>query len=233
MIKLVEVSKSYGSNIGTDNLSFSVKRGEIFGLLGSNGAGKTTTVKMIVGLLKPDKGKILINGLDVDSNGVEVKSLIGYKPEAPFLYDKLTAREFLYFIAKVKKLESPDNDINYYLDLFNLLQRADDQIATFSFGMKSKVALCSAFIGSPQLIILDEPTNGLDPVSVINMKELIIKYANNGGTVLVSSHILDFMEKICTCYSVIGKGRLKSRATKDDLLKENKSLEQYFLSSLT
>lgn len=232
MIKLVEVSKSYGSNIGTDNLNLEINKGDVFGLLGSNGAGKTTTVKLIVGLLKPDKGKITINGLDVNLNAVEVKSMFGYKPEAPYLYEKLTAREFLHFIARIKTIKSPNNDINYYLNLFNLSDRADDKISTYSFGMKSKVSLCSAFIGSPQLIILDEPTNGLDPVSVYNMKELLIKYSQEGGTVLVSSHILDFIEKICTCYSIIGKGKLISLTTRDKLLKENKSLEQYFISSL-
>ena len=232
MIKLVEVSKSYGSNIGTDKLSLEINKGEIFGLLGINGAGKTTTVKMIVGLLKPDQGQIIINGLDPNTNAVEVKSMFGYKPEAPFLFEKLTAREFLCFIAKIKKIESPQNDINRLFDLFNLSDRADDTISTYSFGMKSKVSLCAAFIGAPPLIILDEPTNGLDPVSVFNMKELLTEYVQEGGTVLVSSHILDFMEKICTRYCVIGRGKLKSLTTRENLLNENKSLEQYFISSL-
>lgn len=232
MLKLAGVSKSYGSNIGTDNLSLDISKGEVFGLLGSNGAGKTTTVKMIVGLLKPDEGEITINGLDIRSNAVRVKSMFGYKPEAPYLFEKLTAREFLYFIARIKKMRSPENDINRYLDLFNLSDRADDKISTYSFGMKSKVSLCSTFIGSPQLIILDEPTNGLDPVSVFNMKELLIEYSQEGGTVLVSSHILDFVEKICSCFGVIGRGKLRSLTTRGKLLKENKSLEQFFMSSL-
>lgn len=232
MIKLEEVSKSYGSNTGTDNLSFEINKGDVFGLLGSNGAGKTTTIKMIVGLLKPDKGKITINGLDVNSNAVEAKSLFGYKPEAPYLFEVLTAREFLHFVSSIKKVISPDKEIDRYLKLFNLADRADEQISTFSFGMKSKVSLCSAFIGSPQLIILDEPTNGLDPVSVINLKELLFEYSQNGGTVLISSHILDFVEKICSRYGVIGKGRIISLATREMLVNKNISLEQYFISSL-
>lgn len=232
MIKLEDVSKSYGSNVGTDNLSLEIKKGDVFGLLGPNGAGKSTTVKMIVGLLKADKGKITIDGLDVNSNAVEVKNMFGYKPEAPYLFEVLTAREFLHFIASIKKLDSPENDIDRYLRLFNLADRADEQISSLSFGMKSKVSLCSAFVGSPQLIILDEPTNGLDPVSVINLKELLLEYSQEGGTVLISSHILDFVEKICTSYGVMSKGRLKSLTTRENLVNENNSLEQFFMSSL-
>ena len=232
MLKLVEVSKSYGSNIGTDKLSLEISKGEIFGLLGSNGAGKTTTVKMIVGLLRPDQGMISVNGLDVNTDAVEIKSLFGYKPEAPYLFERLTAREFLYFTASIKKITSPRDDINRYLDLFSLSDRADDKISTYSFGMKGKVSLCAAFIGSPQLIILDEPTNGLDPVSVFNMKELIIEYSQEGGTVLVSGHILDFMEKICTRCGVIDRGELRAITTRDKLVEENRSLEHFFMSSL-
>ena len=232
MIKLVGVYKSYGPNIGTKDLSLEINKGEVFGLLGPNGAGKTTTVKMIVGLLKPDQGIISINGLDISTNAVESKSTFGYKPEAPYLFEKLTAREFLYFTASIKKIKSSEGDINRYLDLFNLSGRADDKISTYSLGMKSKVSLCAAFIGSPQLIILDEPTNGLDPVCIFNMKELIKEYSQKGGTVLVSGHILDFMEKICTRYGVICEGELKALTTRDGLAGENRSLEQFFISSL-
>lgn len=233
MIKLVEVYKSYGSNIGTSNLSLEIHKGEVFGLLGSNGAGKTTTIKMIVGLLKPDQGVITINGLNIVTNAVEFKSMFGYKPEAPYLFERLTAREFLYFTASIKKIESPENDINRYLKLFNLSDRADDKMSAYSFGMKSKVSLCAALIGSPELIILDEPTNGLDPACVFNLKELIVEYSQEGGTVLVSGHILDFMEKICTRYGVIGSGELRSMTTSEKLVEDNMSLEQFFMSNLS
>jgi ABC-2 type transport system ATP-binding protein len=230
MIIFSNVCKRYGQNIGADNLSFEIKKGEIFGLLGPNGAGKSTTVKMMVGLLRPDAGLITINGLEVQASPVEVKSRLGYKPEAPFLYENLTAREILHFTAKIKKISSPEVEIDKLLDIFHLSDRADDIISTFSYGMKCKTALCIAFIGSPELIILDEPTNGLDPMSLYNMKELIAEQARNGATVILSSHILDFMEKICTQYGIMVEGELKALARPEEIHRDGRTLEEYFIT---
>jgi len=230
MIIFDNVCKRYGRNVGAHNLSFEIKKGEIFGLLGPNGAGKSTAVKMLVGLLRPDAGLITINGLEVQASPVEVKGHLGYKPEAPFLYENLTPREILHFTAKIKKIPSPEAEIKKLFDVFHLSERADDIISTFSYGMKSKTALCIAFIGSPELIILDEPTNGLDPMSLYNMKELIAEHARNGATIILSSHILDFVEKLCTQYGIMDKGELRALARPEELHRDGRTLEEYFIA---
>jgi len=230
MVKFERVCKQYGQNIGAHNLNFEIKKGEIFGLLGPNGAGKSTTAKMLIGLLKPDSGTITIDGREIFTSPVEIKSQIGYKPEEPFLYQELTAREILHFTAKIKKVLSPESEIAKLLETFDLSERADDPIATYSHGMKCKTAIILAFIGSPSLIILDEPTNGLDPMSVFNMKELILAYSQRGATIIISSHILDFMEKICTRYGIIDKGELRALTSADMLRRDNRTLEDYFIA---
>ncbi|SYZ72085.1 putative ABC transporter, ATP-binding protein [Candidatus Zixiibacteriota bacterium] len=232
MVVFSGVYKNYGQNVGTDNLTFQINKGDIFGLLGPNGAGKSTTVKMLVGLLHPDLGSITVNGQPVDPSAAEMKKQIGYKPEAPYLYENLTAREIMHFAAKVKNIASPEREIEKLFGAFALSDRADDLIMTYSHGMKCKTALCLAFIGSPQLIILDEPTNGLDPMSVYNMKELIAEYSRAGATIILSSHILDFVEKICTRFGILDKGQLKALAGPDDLRRENRSLEEFFIAHL-
>jgi ABC-2 type transport system ATP-binding protein len=232
LIRLETVTKRFGPNVAVDDLSLEVARGEVFGLLGPNGAGKTTTVKMLVGLLRQDSGLITVGGLDVQSNAVACKRMIGYKPEAPYLYDKLTAREHILFAARLKNTEKPEQHCEHLLTMFNLADRSDDPVETLSFGMKSKVALCMAFIGTPKLIILDEPTNGLDPISVIRLRELAIESSGGGASVLISSHMLDFVERICSRSAVIHEGRLCGTVTRDSLTESGKSMEDVLLSCL-
>lgn len=235
MIEIKNVSKSYnkGSVKAVDDLNLSVNKGEIFGFLGPNGAGKTTTIKMMVGLLNPDEGSIGIKDLDISKKPLEAKSNIGYVPDNPNLYDRLTGTEYLNFMADVYQVPSSERKtrIAHYLEMFELKDAASDLIKSYSHGMKQKIALTGALVHDPALWILDEPMVGLDPKSAHLLKEQMREHCDKGNTVFFSTHILEVAEKLCDRIGIIHKGRLIAIGTMDELRQGDKkeSLENIFL----
>ena len=235
MINIENLSKSYnkGTVKAVDNLNLNVKKGEIFGFLGPNGAGKTTTIKMIVGLLNPDEGHISINGIDNRKNAIEAKRSIGYVPDNPNLYDRLTGTEYLNFMADVYQVSSSDRKerIAHYLDMFELKDAAADLIKSYSHGMKQKIALTGALVHNPSVWILDEPMVGLDPKSSHLLKEQMREHCDRGNTVFFSTHIMEVAEKLCDRIGIIHRGGLVAIGTLDELRQGDKrdSLENIFL----
>lgn len=235
MIEVSNVSKSYnkGAVKAVDNLNLKVNKGEIFGFLGPNGAGKTTTIKMIVGLLNSDEGSITINGADIRKDALVAKKHIGYVPDNPNLYDRLTGIEYLNFMSDVYKVSAQERRtrIEHYLEMFELQDAAADLIKSYSHGMKQKIALTGALIHNPAVWILDEPMVGLDPKSAHLLKEQMREHCDRGNTVFFSTHILEVAEKLCDRIGIIHKGRLIAIGTMDELRQgDNKdSLENIFL----
>ena len=235
MIDIRNVSKSYnkGSVKAVDNLNLKVNKGEIFGFLGPNGAGKTTTIKMIIGLLNPDEGSIFINGMDIRKNAIEAKRNIGYVPDNPNLYERLTGTEYLNFMADVYQVtaEQRKQRIEHYLEMFELNDAASDLIKSYSHGMKQKIALTGALIHNPAVWILDEPMVGLDPKSVHLLKEQMREHCDKGNTVFFSTHILEVAEKLCDRIGIIHRGKLVASGTMDELRQGDikDSLENIFL----
>lgn len=236
MLKLQSVSKTYskGSIKAVDNIDLDIKPGEIFGFLGPNGAGKTTTLKMIVGLLKPDNGKIFIDGINAWESPMEAKKLISYVPDTPEIYDKLKGIEYLNFIADMYEIPKdirPER-MEKYLEMFNLKNAIGDIIGSYSHGMKQKLVLISALLHEPKLFILDEPMVGLDPKSSFQLKELMRHRCDEGKTVFFSTHVLEVAEKLCDRIAIINKGKIIALGTMDELrshAEERESLENIFL----
>lgn len=236
MLELKNISKTYGKGEvkAVDNISLEVKPGEIFGFLGPNGAGKTTTIKMIVGLLKPDSGKIFLDNIDVWENPLEAKSKISFVPDTPQVYDKLKGIEYLNFIADIYDIPKDirQERIEKYLDIFQLKDAIGDIIGSYSHGMRQKLVLISALINDPKLFILDEPMVGLDPRSSFQLKEIMRGKCNEGKIVFFSTHVLEVAEKLCDRIAIINKGKIIAAGTMDELRqhsKEKESLENIFL----
>lgn len=236
LLKLHNISKTYskGEVKAVDNINLDIKSGEIFGFLGPNGAGKTTTIKMIVGLLKPDNGKVFIDGIDAWENPMEAKKQISYVPDTPEIYDKLKGIEYLNFIADMYEIpkETRQERMEKYLDIFNLKHAIGDIIGSYSHGMKQKLVLISALIHEPKLFILDEPMVGLDPKSSFQLKEIMRKRCDEGKTVFFSTHILEVAEKLCDRIAIINKGKIIALGTMEELrshAEERESLENIFL----
>lgn len=235
MIGLKGLTKKYDSVSAVDKLDLYIPRGELFGFLGPNGAGKTTTIKMITGLLKPTSGKATINGFDIEKEPVMAKQKIGYVPDEPFIYDKLSGFEFLEFVADLRQIDKKTKlkNIEKYLELFELKGKRDYFIETYSRGMKKKMALAAALIHEPQILLLDEPTTGLDPKSAKQIKRLLRVFCDNGGTVFFSTHILEIAERLCDRVGIINNGRLVAQGSLEELRnatsQENESLEDVFM----
>lgn len=236
MLKLSGISKSYnkGNIKAVDNINLEIKSGEIFGFLGPNGAGKTTTIKMIVGLLKPDMGRVMVGNIDAWENPLRAKSMISYVPDNPEIYDKLKGIEYLNFIADMYDVSKAKRQerMNYYLELFNIKDAVGDIIGSYSHGMKQKIVLTAALLSDPDLFILDEPMVGLDPKSSFNLKEEMRKMCDRGKTVFFSTHVLEVAEKICDRIAIINKGKIIALGTMEELkshAEESKSLENIFL----
>lgn len=233
MIETQMLTKKYGNLVAVDKLNLSVNAGEIFVFLGSNGAGKTTTIKMLTSLLRPTSGTAIVAGYDVEKSPMEVKRVMGYLPDEPFLYNKLTGREFLQFIADMHNIKKINNKVDKFIELFELSSFADDLIEGYSLGMKKKVAIGAALIHDPKVLFLDEPTGGLDPKSAKTMKDLLQDISKKGTTVFMTTHILEVAEKMCDRVGIIDHGRLIKVGTMDELRKESvknsKSLEDIFL----
>jgi len=234
MIETFNLSKTYGSVIAVDDLNLKVDS-ELFVFLGPNGAGKTTTIKMMAGLLQPSSGAVKINGYDIQTQPVEAKRIMGLVPEMPFLYEKLTAREFVQFMADVYRVDRTDcqRRMDNLFELFDISSSADALIQTLSHGMKQKVALSGALIHDPQVLLLDEPTVGLDPKSARNLKDVLRGLVKKGVTVFMSTHILEIAERMCDRVGIINKGKLIALGTMDELQQlskqKEKTLEDIFL----
>ncbi|GMR13233.1 MAG: ABC transporter ATP-binding protein [Gemmatimonadota bacterium] len=235
MLLLEGLVKRYGAFTAVNGIDLAVPRGEIFGFLGPNGAGKTTTIRMIAGVLQPSGGRIEIGGDDLASNPVSSKSRIGYIPDRPFLYEKLSGGEFLRFVAGLwgKDEVASEQRIEGLLDLFSLSEWRDELIESYSHGMRQKLLITSALIHQPELIVVDEPMVGLDPRSARILKDLLRAFVDAGGTVFLSSHTLEVVEAVCDRIAIIREGDIIAQGTMDDLRNQVQSgeahLEEIFL----
>jgi len=236
MIELRNVSKSYakGRVKAVDDLTLTVRPGEIFGFLGPNGAGKTTTIKMIVGLLKPDRGAVVVAGFDVRKEPLRAKALTTYVPDTPAVYERLTGLEYLNFIGDVYGVSKKDRlaRIEKGLEVFELSSAVGSPIQSYSHGMKQKIVLIAALLPAPRVMVLDEPMVGLDARSAHHMKNLLREHCQGGGTLFFSTHIMEVAEKVCDRLAIIHKGRLVAEGTMAELRSRNgtkESLEHIFL----
>ena len=231
MLKIENLIKSYdGKTNAVNNVSFEINSVEIFGFIGHNGAGKTTTIKCVVGLLPFEKGKIEINGISVKKNPLEAKCQMVYIPDNPDLYDSLTGIQFLNFICDIYAIAKDvrNEEIKKYADMFEITKNLGDAISSYSHGMKQKLALISAFVRHPKLLILDEPFVGLDPKAMHLVKELMKEMCKEGNSVFFSTHVLDVAEKLCDRIAIISHGELKAYGTMEEV-KGEESLEEVFL----
>ncbi len=236
LVEARALTKRYGDKVAVDNVSFDVYSGEVFGFLGPNGAGKTTTIKMIVGLLQPTSGTVSVAGHDVQTQARLAKASCGYVPDTPNLYAKLTGRELLRFVGDLYNLES--NQVMHRTDellrMFDLTSAANDTIDSYSHGMQQKTSLAAALMHDPKVLVLDEPTVGLDPKSARLIKDILRQLADRGAAVMLSTHILEIAERMCDRIGIIDKGQLIAVGSMDELRTLDKtsqaSLEDIFLS---
>jgi len=233
MIHVKDIEKSYGNFQALHPLNLHVKRGEVFGFLGPNGAGKTTTIRMLAGVLTPTNGTIVVDGLNIVENPVESKRRIGYIPDRPYLYEKLTAREFLRFVGRIYGLSDEEIQMRgpQLLAENDLADRADELIEAYSHGMKQRLVLSAALLHKPQLLIVDEPMVGLDPHGARRIKSRLREIAESGRTVFLSTHSLDVAQEVCDRVGILFRGKLVALSSVEDLLEQQKStdLEQVFL----
>jgi ABC-2 type transport system ATP-binding protein len=235
MIEIQNCTKRYGELVAVNNLSLKVDKSEIFGLLGPNGAGKSTTIKMMVGLLKPDAGLIKIGGYDITGDPVNAKKILAYIPEKGYIYEKLTAWEYLTFIGGLYNLDEDvfSKNAEEYLKIFGLYEWKDEITGNFSLGMKQRLVLTSSFMRNPEVLILDEPHNGLDPKGVRILKDILFRLKNEGMTILLSTHIIAIAEQICSSIAIINKGVIAAQGTNEDIRhyakSSDKTLEDIFL----
>ena len=218
-VEASSLSKSFGDTLALKNLTLNIEAGQVFGLLGPNGSGKSTFMKMMVGLIKPTSGSTKIFGKDPQAESLAVRSMVGYVPESARLYEFLTAREYLDFVADLYgvQLKAKGERIGQFLEAFELKGREDEMISGFSQGMKQKVAIIGALIHRPKLLIMDEPLNGLDPRSAKIVKDLLNKLAAEGVTTIFSTHILEIAQAICNRVAIMYRGELLSEGEIEEL----------------
>lgn len=230
MLDIKHLVKTYEDKKAVDDLSLTVNVGEIYGFIGHNGAGKTTTLKSVVGILKFDSGDIYIDGISIKEDPLACKKKIAYIPDNPDLYEYMTAIKYLNFIADVFELseEERKEKIKKYADLFEITDSLSQPIASFSHGMKQKLALIAAWIHNPRLIIMDEPFVGLDPKASHLLKNMMRELCDNGGAIFFSTHVLEVAEKLCDKVAIIKKGQLIKQGTMEEV-KGDDSLEEVFL----
>ncbi len=235
MIEVVNLVKRYGKFTAVDNLSFTVPPGTLYGFLGPNGAGKTTTMRMIAQILRPTSGDILIGGVPTWEKPQVIKQMIGYVPDRPYVYDKLTGAEFVRFVAALYGQEgnSVERRMNELLEVFELTPWRDELTESYSHGMRQKLIIASAFAHRPEVIVVDEPMVGLDPKSARTLKDLFREYVGRGGTVLMSTHTLEIAEGMCDRIAIIQRGQLLAEGTMAELRAQSasgdESLEALFL----
>ena len=235
MIRLDGLTKLYGNFVAVDNIDLHVPRGEIFGFLGPNGAGKTTTLRIIAGIMRPTKGRILLGGDDVVSDPMAAKRRLGFIPDRPFVYEKLTGAEFLRFVAGLYNQEGDivERRIDELLDVFELSAWKNELVEAYSHGMRQKLIISSALIHRPEVIVVDEPMVGLDPKAARLLKDIFKQFVGRGGTVLMSTHTLEVAEAMCDRIAIIQNGKIIARGTMAELREQTAtgeaSLEDLFL----
>lgn len=232
MLEVIDFSKRYkgSTHYSADHINFKIEDGEILGLVGSNGAGKSTTIKSIVGILPFQEGQILVDGYDIAKEPSKAKQIIGYVPDDHSVYEKLTGREYVNFMGSMYGVDKKvkEERLEYYSKLFKLTGKLNNQISSYSHGMKQKICLIGSLIHEPKLWVLDEPMMGLDPTTMNELKKCIKDYASKGNMVLFSSHNLDVVEQICDSVGIIKNGKLESYVKLKDVQDENFSLEKLF-----
>lgn len=230
MLEIKNVTKKYGSKAVVDNLSLSIAAGDIYGFIGHNGAGKTTTIKCVTGIIPFDQGEIYIDDKSIVKDPLSCKQITAYIPDNPDLYEHLTGIQYLNFIADIFKINSDTRykRINKYAKLFEIEQNLGDLLSTFSHGMKQKVAIISALVHQPKLLILDEPFVGLDPKSALALKNTMKELCQEGTAIFFSTHVLDVAEKLCTKVAIIKEGKLIAKGSMEDI-KGDSSLENVFM----
>jgi ABC-2 type transport system ATP-binding protein len=235
MIRLDRLTKRYGSFTAVDGIDLHVPRGELFGFLGPNGAGKTTTLRIIAGILRPTAGRILLGGVDLLDRPMVAKARLGFIPDRPFVYDKLTGGEFLRFVAGLYNQDGAavEKRIDELLHLFELTQWKDELVESYSHGMRQKLIISSALIHRPELIVVDEPMVGLDPRGARLLKDIFRAFVARGGTVLMSTHTLEVAQAMCDRIAIIQQGKIVAQGTMAQLREQtaagDASLEEMFL----
>jgi ABC-2 type transport system ATP-binding protein len=219
MIKLTNLVKRYGSFTAVNSINLDVPRGELFGFLGPNGAGKTTTLRMIAGILRPTSGSVQIGGIDVAVDPIAAKSKLGFIPDRPFIYEKLTGSEFLRFVAGLYSQEGAqiEHRARELLALFDLEQWRDELVESYSHGMRQKLIISSAFVHRPEVIVVDEPMVGLDPKAARILKDLFREYTHRGHTIMMSTHTLEVAETMCDRIGIIQGGVIRACGTMEEL----------------
>ena len=219
MIKLTSLSKNYGEFTAVDGVSLEVPRGELFGFLGPNGAGKTTTLRMIAGILRPTGGSVHIGGIDVAADPIGAKMKLGFIPDRPFIYEKLTGGEFLRFVAGLYNQDGPkvEHRSRELLALFDLEEWRDELVESYSHGMRQKLIISSAFVHRPEVIVVDEPMVGLDPKAARILKDLFREYTHRGHTIMMSTHTLEVAESLCQRIGIIQGGKIRALGTIKEL----------------
>ncbi len=242
MIEMMNVTKKFHQVVAISDLSLKIGLGEFFGFLGPNGAGKTTTIKLLAGLLKPTSGRILIGGTDITEEPEKAKQRIGYIPDNPYTYNKLSGREFLKFVGGLYGIDKSEIErrIDWLFDLFQITEWGDEKSESYSHGMKQKIVMASAFLHSPEIIIIDEPMVGLDPQSARLVKDMLKSASKMGTTVFLSTHTLTVAEELCDRIGIVNQGKLVALGTFEELKNQAEeagmgsfsgdSLEDLFLS---
>lgn len=233
MLKLTNLTKKFGNFTAVNNINLEINAGDFFGFLGQNGAGKTTTIKMITGLYAPTSGTVNIGGYDIQKNNIEAKNLTGYIPDQPFLYEKLTGKEFLYFCGGLYKIEKNKlkNKIDETIDQLKIEQWVDKRTEEYSQGMKQRIAIASALLHDPKLLVVDEPMVGLDPQSSHIVKNILKEKASEGVAIFMSTHSLNVAEEVCSRIGIIKDGYMIFEDRKE-ILEDIKSTDHQNLESL-
>jgi ABC-2 type transport system ATP-binding protein len=235
MIRLEGLTKCYGTFVAVDQISLHVPRGQLFGFLGPNGAGKTTTLRMIAGILRPTAGRIWLGDDDLLAHPMKAKARLGFIPDRPFVYEKLTGGEFLRFVAGLYGQDggTVEQRIDQLLDVFELTTWKDELVESYSHGMRQKLIISSALVHRPELIVVDEPMVGLDPRAARLLKDIFRQFVGRGGTILMSTHTLEVAEAMCDRIAIIQAGRIVAQGTIAELREQtragNVSLEDLFL----
>ncbi len=236
MIKIEHLTKKYATVTAVNDISMHVGRGELYGFLGPNGAGKTTTLKIVSGMLRPDSGQVSIDGINIQQNPQEAKQKIAFIPDTPYLYEKLTGLEYLQFVGMLYGISENElkMEAQYYQEVFAMEEWINDRIETYSHGMRQKVVFTAAFIHNPELMIVDEPMVGLDPISIRTVKKMLMEKCRNGLTVFMSTHTLEIAQEICSRVAIINRGEIIETGAFSDLRNSaDESLEDIFLTMIS
>jgi len=232
MLEIKKLYKKYKRNnfYSLKDINIKLEKGEIVGLIGGNGAGKSTIIKSLVGFLKIDEGQVLVGGFDISKEPIKAKQIIGYVPDNRATFEKMTGIEYINFMADIYNISSKDRleTLNMLNEYFNLKDRLNSLISSYSHGMKQKLVLISAFVHEPKLLILDEPFVGLDPTATYQVKMIMKEFCEQGGAIFFSTHILEVAEKLCNKIAIIKQGKIVASGTMEEVTKDN-GLEDVFL----